>query len=166
MSKQNKLISWLKIGLNCLILWFLLKACGEISGLDDRFYSTEGKEAIQKLNELSKITIIPIDTIKNAHYAHYAKGGMPADPNFHYRFDIDRQMLDSFIKKQKLKAETKGGSCFPESVYQRHVGDWWQPSEVQLKACFIWYATKTHYYMAFKDLDSKTARVYIFGYNY
>jgi hypothetical protein len=165
MSKQNKPISWIKIGLTCLILWFLLKACGEISGIDDRFYSTEGKEAIQKVNELSETTIIPIDTIKNAHYAHYAKGGMPADPNFHYRFDIDRQVLDSFIKKQKLKADIKGGNCLPESSSQRGVGDWWQPSEVQLKACFRWNAKNTDYYMAFKDLDSKTVQVYIFGYN-
>ena len=108
---------------------------------------------------------ISIDTIKNAHYAHYAKGSMPADPNMHYRFDIARQALDSFIKKQKLKTDPKGGNCFPRSAYQRDVGDWWQASEVQSKACFTWNAGNTEYYMASKDLDSKTAQVYIFGYN-
>jgi hypothetical protein len=165
MSKKNKAISWIKVGLTCLGLWFLLKACGEISGIDDRFYSTEGKEAIQKVSELSKTAIIPIDTIENAYYAHYAKGAMPADPNFHYRFDIDRQVLDSFIRKQKLKADTKGVNCFPMSADRRHVGDWWQPSEVQSKACFHWNVENTDYYMAFKDFDSKAVRVYVFGYN-
>lgn len=162
MSKQNKPISWIKIGLNCLCLWLLLKACGGMLGIDDRFDSSEGNAAIQTIGEDMKI---PIDTIKSAHYAIYAKGAMPADPNMHYRFDINRQVLDSFIKKQKLKANTKGGSCFTEYSYRRSVGDWWQPSEVQSKVYFTWNAENTDYCMAFKDLDSKTARVYIFGYN-
>jgi hypothetical protein len=162
MSKQNKPTSWIKIGLTCLSLWFLLKACGGLLGIDDRFDSSEGNAAVQTIGEDMKI---PIDTIKNAYYASYAKSAMPADPNMHYRFDIDRQVLDSFIKKQKLKSNTKGGNCFPRSSDRRHVGDWWQPSEVQSKACFTWNAENTDYYMAFKDLGSKTVQVYIFGYN-
>jgi hypothetical protein len=162
MSNQTKSTSWIKIGLTCLSLWILLKACGGLLGIDDRFDSSEGNAAVQTIGEDMKI---PIDTIKNAYYASYAKGSMPADPNMHYRFEIEHQVLDFFIRKQKLKADTKGGNCFPRSSNRRHVGDWWQPSEVQSKACFTWNAENTDYYMAFKNLDSKTVQVYIFGYN-
>jgi hypothetical protein len=164
MSKQNKPISWIKIGLTCLILWFLLKACGEISGIDDRFYSTQGKEAIQKVNELSKTAIIPIDTIKNAYYAHYAKGAMPADPNFHYRFDIDRQVLASFIKKKEFVRMTEDNVCI-NATSHRTIGGWWQPSEIKSKTCFKWSENSTDYSLKFNDIDRNNVRVYIFGYN-
>jgi hypothetical protein len=162
MSKQNKRFSWIKLGLTCLILLILLKACGELLAIDDRFDSSQGNAAIQEIGEHMKI---PTETIKAADSAIYTKGAMPADLNMHFRFDIDRQVLDSFISKQKLNTDPKGGNCFPKSSNRRRVGDWWQPSEVQSKACFTWNTENTDYYLAFKDLDSKTARVYIFLYN-
>jgi hypothetical protein len=162
MSKQNKRASWIKIGLTCLGLLILLKACGELLKIEDRLDRSEGNAAIQEIGEHVKI---PTETIETADSAIYTKGAMPADLNMHFRFDIDRQVLDSFMNKHKLKAEATGGSCFPKSSYRRYVGDWWQPSEVQSKTCFTWNVENTDYYLAFKDLDNKTARVYIFLYN-
>ena len=163
MSKQNKRASWIKIGLTCLSLLLLLKACGGLLKIEDRLDRSEGNAAIQEIGEHMKI---PTETIKTAYDAIYIKGAMPADLNMHFRFDIDRQVLDSFMNKQKLKAAPTGGNCFPKSAYRRYVGDWWQPSEVQSQACFTWNVENTDYYLAFKDVDSKTARVYIFLYNH
>jgi hypothetical protein len=161
MSKQNKSISWIKIGLTCLGLWIFLKACGGFLGIDDRFASSEGNEAIQTIGEDIKI---PIDTIKNAYYAHYAKGSMPADPNMHYRFEVDRQVLASFLKKNKFKETETENGCIASSS-RRPIGDWWKPSEIKSKSCFSWNKDSTDYSMKFDDIDSKKVKVYIFGYN-
>jgi hypothetical protein len=48
---------------------------------------------------INKDLSISSSTLKNAYYAHYAKG-FPADPNMHYRFEVDRQILNDFIGKK------------------------------------------------------------------
>lgn len=162
MSKQTKQNFWIKIGLTCLGLLLLMKACGALFKIEDRLDSSTGIVAIQTIGGNMKI---PIDTMKNAYYTIYSRGTMPVDLNMHYRFDIDRQVLDAFIKKHKFKADPKSRACFPKSSSRRNAGTWWQPAEVRSPACFTWDVESTDYYMVVKDLDGKTARVYIFGYN-
>lgn len=146
-----------------LSLLTLLTACGGLFKIEDRLDSSAGNVAIETIGRNMKI---PIDTMKNAYYTIYSRGTMPVDLNMHYRFDIDRQVLDAFIKKQKLQAVTKGGDCFPKSSSRRQAGDWWQAAEIRSQAaCSMWHVDSTDYYLTRKDLDSKTARVYIFGYN-
>jgi hypothetical protein len=161
-SKAGIYFSFLiKLGLICLSPLFFWVACGRVIGLDDAFYSVEREAAARKISEHIKI---PIETLDNTHYAHYAKGFMPADPNMHYRFEVNSQVLASFLKNNKFKKTEAKNNCIASSSY-RPIGDWWKPAEIQSKTCFRWNRNSTDYSMKFDDIGSGKVKVYIFGYN-
>jgi hypothetical protein len=156
------LLMLLTVGTLGLGLWRFGTRSATFVDIDYRSSSVEGAEAVKRINEDIGI---PIDTLNNANYAIYPKGGVPADPNIHMRLEVDRQILDAYIKNHRLKPiMVDGEGCIYRSQ-QHSVGDWWQPSKIRSDVCFSWSKRGTDYNLTFEALTAKRARVYVFGYN-